>query len=357
MNPTPFSAAAPDPLEAAHLAAARAGDHQEFESLVEPYRRALQVHCYRILGSLQDAEDLVQETMLRAWRRLETFEGRGSLRAWLYKIATNACFDALAKRPRRTLPESIYPPADPHAAIRPPVDEPLWLEPYPDEWLGQDIIGTEARYTQRESVSLAFLAAVQLLPPRQRAVLILRDVLDCRAGEVSQILELTVPAVNSALHRARVTLNKHYPAGTREAARPIPEDTATRLLLDRYVKAWETADVSGLVALLKEEASFTMPPVPSWYSGSAAIEAVLNAVVFSGPAPDRWRLLPTRANARPAFAVYQSGADGRQYLPFGIQVLTLDQHTRGVKIAGVTTFLNPALFSRFGFASKLSRED
>jgi RNA polymerase sigma-70 factor (ECF subfamily) len=196
-----------DPMINARLAAARAGDQHEFGGLTEPYRRELQLHCYRILGSLQDAEDTVQETMLRAWRKLNTFEGRASLRAWLYRIATNACFDALAKRPRRVLPVSAQPAADPRAPMSPPLTEPIWLEPYPDDLIAEPEAGPEARYTARESVALAFIAALQSLPPRQRAVLILRDVLDWQASEVAQTLDLTVSAANSALHRARVTLN------------------------------------------------------------------------------------------------------------------------------------------------------
>ena len=174
-----------DPAVAIHLAAARAGDQREFSGLTEPYRHELQLHCYRILGSLQDAEDIVQETLLRAWRRLDTYEGRASLRAWLYKIATNACFDALAKRPRRVLPTAQYPPADPRQPFAPPVTEPIWLEPYPDDLIAEPEAGPEARYSLRESVSLAFLAALQSLPPRQRAVLILCDVLDWRASEAA----------------------------------------------------------------------------------------------------------------------------------------------------------------------------
>lgn len=344
MHPTPPSETVLDPVEASRLAAARAGDQHEFGGLTERYRRELQVHCYRILGSLQDAEDLVQETMLRAWRRLDTFEGRAPLRAWLYKIATNACLDALDKRPRRALPPALHPASDPGGPIAPPIAEPIWLEPLPDDWAAEAAAGPEARYAARESVTLAFVAALHTLPPRQRAVLILRDVLDWRASEVAELLGLTVSAANSVLHRARVTLAKHYHGKDRETLRPTLDDETMRLLLSRYVRAWETADIAELIALLKDDATFAMPPTPSWYRGREAIRAVLASTVFTGAARDRWQLRPTRANGQPAFALYQrDGADG-VYHPFGIQVLTFD----GNQIADATTFLDPAIFARFG---------
>ena len=326
------------PLLNTRLAAARAGDQLEFGGLTEPYRRELQLHCYRILGSLQDAEDTVQETMLRAWRKLNTFEGRASLRAWLYRIATNACFDALAKRPRRVL----QPAADPRAPMSPPLTEPIWLEPYPDDLIAEPEAGPEARYTARESVALAFIAALQSLPPRQRAVLILRDVLDWQASEVAQTLELTVSAVNSALHRARVTLNKHYHGKGLDALSNASLEDALRPLLDRYIQAWESADVDGLVALLKEDATLSMPPSPAWYAGREAILAVARLVMFAGEARGRWRLRPIRANRQPAFAVYQRTASGT-YHAFGISVLTIAQG----QVADSITFIDPAVISRF----------
>ena len=198
--------------EAGRVAAALAGDQNEFSDLVEPYRHELQVHCYRMLGSLHEAEDMVQETFLRAWRRLETYAGRASLRAWLYRIATNVCLDALEKRPRRTLPVRSQPPAEPSALPAPPLTELIWLEPFPDDLLDDVEPTPEARYALHESITLAFLTALQLLPPRQRAVLIMRDVLDWDASEVAELLDMTVSAVNSALHRARVALNKNYSA-------------------------------------------------------------------------------------------------------------------------------------------------
>src|SRR5512135_2033017 len=289
----------PDPIEAARLAAARRGDQQEFSGLTEPYRHELQVHCYRILGSFHDAEDLVQETLLRAWRRLDTYEGRASFRAWLYKIATNACLDALDRRPKRTLPIALHAATDPGDPILSPVTEPIWLEPFPDELFDPPDGGPEARYDAREGVTLAFLVALQVLPPRQRAVLILCDVLDWHAREAADLLELTVSAVNSLLHRARTTLAKRYRAGSRDAIRTTPPDSVIAILLHRYVRAWEMANVDELVSLLKEDARFLMPPMPSWYQGRVAIRAFISATILAGAAVDRWRLQPIHVNAQP----------------------------------------------------------
>ena len=346
----------PDPIEAARLAAARRGDQQEFSGLTEPYRHELQVHCYRILGSFHDAEDLVQETLLRAWRRLDTYQGRASFRAWLYKIATNACLDKLdRRRTQRSLPPGVRQASDPHAPIEPPILEPIWLEPFPDEWLSEAMVDPEGRYTLVESVSFAFLAALQILPPRQRAALILSDVLDWSAREIAELLGLTISATNSALHRARATLNKQYHGREPEKLSPARVDRQTRLLLDRFMRAWERADVDGLVALLKEGATFAMPPSPAWYRGPASIGAFTRATVFaddgmfSGQASGRWRLLPTRANGRPAFAVYQRGA-GTDYQAFGLHVLTLEAG----QIVEIISFIDPSLPTRFGLPPTLT---
>jgi RNA polymerase sigma-70 factor, ECF subfamily len=359
-QPAPRTAHPPDPAVAARLAAARRGNPDEFSGLIEPYRRELQVHCYRILGSLHDAEDLVQETMLRAWRRLDTYEGRASFRAWLYKIATNACLDVLAsrKRARRVLPPATHPTADPRAAVLPPLMEPMWLEPFPDEWLVEAAANPEARYSARESVSLAFLVALQLLPPRQRAVLILCDVLDWRAREVAELLGLTASAVNSALHRARTTLARHYHARPSETAQAALADERQRALLHQYVRAWEAADVDGLVALLKDEAVFTMPPSPSWYRGRLAIGAFAAATIFKdegmfpGKAAGRWRLAPIHANTQPAFAVYERDPSGGGYHAFALQVLTFD----GDQLAEVGNFIDPSLFAFFGLPAAVIAE-
>jgi RNA polymerase sigma-70 factor (ECF subfamily) len=338
------------------LAAARRGDADEFGHLAEPYRRELQTHCYRILGSLHEAEDLVQETFLRAWRRLNTYQGRASFRAWLYKIATNACLDALdRRRTRRALPTHAFPAADPRAAVLAPRPDLNWLEPFPDEWLVDASANPEARYSATESISLAFLVALQVLPPRQRVVLILSDVLDWSAREIAELLEVSVSAANSALHRARATLTRHYPGQRPHSLAAQPADERARRLLARYVQAWETADVAGLVALLREDATFTMPPSPSWYSGRQAIGVFVAATVFAdggmfpGKAAGRWRLRAVRANAQPAFAIYQRAAAG-EYQAFGIHVLDC----QAGQLAQVASFIDPSLPPRFGLPAAIT---
>jgi len=329
---------------------------QQFGEQTEPYRRELQVHCYRILGSLHEAEDMVQETMLRAWKRLDTYEGRASLRSWLYKIATNACLDFLdSKRSRRLLPFNSLPASDPTSAIQPPASELTWLEPFPDEWLGDEsALNPEARYTKSESISLAFLTALQTLPPRQRAVLILRDVLDFSAIETAEVLELTVSSVNSALHRARVTLSNRYQASGSESSSTTLVDEKTQQLLNHFVQAWESADVAGLVALLKEDATFAMPPSPSWYQGPIAIGSFAAATVFadngmfSGKANKRWRLVRTKANAAPAFAIYQR-TELNQYQAFGILLLEVNDN----KLFQLVSFIDPTLPTHFGLPAIL----
>ncbi|HJR78963.1 MAG TPA: sigma-70 family RNA polymerase sigma factor [Anaerolineales bacterium] len=345
--------------EAILLNAARNGNEQlaqQFSELTEPYRHELQVHCYRILGSFHDAEDLVQETFLRAWKRLETFEGRASFRSWLYKIATNACLDFLdQQRSRRFLPYNHLPSSDPQAGVLPPRPELTWLEPFPDEWLRDPAaLNPEARYTDTESISLSFLTALQVLPPRQRAVLILRDVLDFSAAETAEVLEITVSSANSALHRARTTLSQRYQRKEIERSATSLTDERLRGLLDHFVRAWENADVEGLVALLKEDAILAMPPSPSWYQGRDAIRAFATATIFadggmfSGKAVDRWRLIPTRANAAPAFALYQRN-EKREYQAFGLLVLNDEQG----ELHQIISFIDPSLPTRFGLPAAL----
>lgn len=337
-----------DCLQEAPVAGFAAHDQSASERLIEPYRGELLLHCYRLLGSLQDAEDAVQETMLRAWKHAGTFtfKGPGSLRSWLYTIATNASLDALKKRSPRTLPLAASPVSDPALPVAPRNPETLWLEPFPESWLVEATENPEARYTRSESVSLAFLTALQLLPPRQRAILLLSDVLDWRASEVAQLLGLSVSAVNNALHRARATLEKNYRSEQREMAQSQRADAETSALLARYLHAWENDDVDGLVALLKEDATLSMPPVPSWYQGPAAIRALLRSIVFPSHIPNRWRLYPTRANGQHAFALYRLDEATRIYRAHGIQVVTLDAVRR---VADITAFLHPELTASFGF--------
>jgi RNA polymerase sigma-70 factor, ECF subfamily len=345
------------PTDVTTLAAARAGDTEAFARLTEPHRRELLTHCYRMLGSLQDAEDLVQETLLRAWQQRARFEGRSSPRAWLYAIATNACLDSLRARRRRSLPHASGQPGDPSRPFEQPTAERVWLEPFPDHLLGAATASAEAATLAREQVSLAFLTALHVLPPRQRAVLLMRDALSFSAAEAAVALDLTVPAVNSLLHRARVALARHR--ACQGATPPAHADApADRSLLDRYVHVWLTADVPGLVALLRHDATLAMPPSPTWFRGPAAIGAFAAATVFAihaapqpgGAAVGRWRLLPTSANGQPAFGVYQrDDAVGDRYLPSAISLLAVADG----QIAEILSFLLPGLFPLFGLPAAL----
>lgn len=321
----------------------------EFGNLIEPYRRELRVHCYRMLGSLLDAEDLVQETMLRAWRHRETFAQRGSLRAWLYKIATNLCLDTLKVRARRTIPIVRQPAASLEEPIPPSINEPIWLEPFPDALLAPDSTNPEARFAAKETITLAFIQLLQSLPPRQRAVLILRDVLEWPASEVADLLDLSVPAVKSAVYRARTTLAAQpHPDASEDSPHP-PLDEPMRTLLARYVQAWEKADPDELTTLLKLDATFSMPPIPAWYQGRATIRQLVVKTVFAGNAAGRWRLLPTRANGKMAFGVYQRTEDGC-YQAYGIQLLTFADQA----LADIFTVRNPALLPSFDLPTTLT---
>jgi RNA polymerase sigma-70 factor, ECF subfamily len=302
---------------------------QSFERAVEPHRAGLRAHCYRMLGSAADADDALQETLLRAWRGLPGFEGRSSLRGWLYRIATNVCLRLLERRPKRVVPVDYGPPADPHDALDGAVAEPIWIEPYPDE--------PEARYEQRESVELAFVAALQHLPPRQRAVLLLRDVLGFAPAEIATALDATPAAIYSALQRAHVAVEERLPERSQQATLRSLGDDRLRELVERYVAAWERSDVDAIVALLAEDASFSMPPRPSWYRGRAAIRDFIVAHPFARPR--RFRLVPIRANGQLAVGSY---VDGHAH---GIELLTLDADAR---IGAVTAFHLPQLFARFG---------
>jgi RNA polymerase sigma-70 factor (ECF subfamily) len=325
--------------------AAATGDPDAFAAAAARYRRELEVHCYRMVGSRDDAEDLVQETLLRAWRRRDTFRGSASLRAWLYGIATNACLDLLQRRRRRVLPQVAGPPADPLAP--PPPSEAGWLEPYPDRLLDElatDEAGPDEVVVERETIELAFLVAIQLLPPRQRAVLILRDVLGWSARETAQIIDASVVAANSALQRARETLARQLPPDPLRRRSEAGADAVERELLAQYVDAWSRGDVDALVALLAEDARFAMPPTPAWYEGRAAIAAFLSghALAPCGPAVGSVRV-PTGANRQPAFAVFLADPAGGPPKPFGLEVLRIENGL----IAEIDVFLDPQLPERF----------
>lgn len=319
-------------------------DRDAFAAESARYRRELQVHCYRMVGSLEDAEDLVQETLLRAWRRRNTFRGDSTFRAWLYGIATNACLDALDRRARRLLPQVVGPPADPLAAP-PPASETGWLEPYPDRLLDEAVDGSETpdqTIVARETIELAFLVAIQHLPPRQRAVLILRDVLGWSARETAAVVDMTVIAGNSALQRARETLGRHLPERRLDWRREEPSAADERALLERYMQAWDSTDVDGIVELLREDARFAMPPTPAWYEGRDAIRTFL-ATLPLRPGAVRHIHVPTRANRQPAFAVFLAGEGGAAPRPFAVEVFRI----AGGLIAEIDVFLQPELVERF----------
>ena len=341
------------PHEAAPLASAKGGDRRAFQQLTEPHRRELLVHCYRMLGSFHDAEDLVQETLLRAWRGLKSFDGRASTRYWLYRIATNACLNALATRASasRVLPETESPATE-QMPDREPASDIAWLEPYPDsalEQIADDAPGPDAKYEMREAVQLAFIAAIQLLPPRQRATLLLTDVLGWSAAESARLLDSSVAAVNSALQRARTTLEE------RLAGRPpqvgVAASEEQRVLFERYVRAWESTDVDGFTALLQEDAVMSMPPWRQWYRGRAAIASFFARTGRpGGHAP--FRLVPTAANRQPAFAFY-SRWQSPEWRFHSIQLLTL----QGDTIATMTSFVMPPLASVFDLPAVLHTVD
>ena len=324
--------------------------HQaDYDRLVEPHRAELRAHCYRMLGSAHDAEDALQEAMLRAWRGLERFEGRSSLRSWLYTIATNVCLKMLERRRRLVLPVDYGPPSDPHEGPGQPVVESVWVEPFPDEGLGLDnpVAGPEARYDQRESVELAFIAALQHLPARQRAVLILRDVLGFTAREVAETLEATPASIDAALQRARKNVDERLPAQSQQATLRTLGDGRLRETVDRFVAAWERADVDAVVGLLADDALLTMPPLPTWFRGREAIAVFLAGWPLSGRPT---RLVPTRANGQPAFGVYFWEDEREALVAHDIVLLTMD----GPRIAEISAFLTDGIVERFGLPAELA---
>jgi RNA polymerase sigma-70 factor, ECF subfamily len=314
------------------LAAARDGDEEAYGRLIEPHRAELHAHCYRMLGSVHDAEDALQDALLRAWRGLPRFQGRSSLRAWLYRIATNACLDVIARRPKRVLPIDYGPPADPHQSPGEPLVETVWLEPYADD--------SHTGYEQRESLELAFIAALQYLPARQRAALILREVLDFSAREVAEALETSVAAVNSALQRARAAVDQRLPEHSQQATLHALGDERLREIVRDYADALQRGDVEAVVGMLAEDAAWSMPPLPGWYRGREAVVAFLTEY----PLRERWRHVPTRANGQLAVGCYMWDEERETYAAAVLDVLTLD----GDRIAEVTAFLAPWVFQRFG---------
>jgi RNA polymerase sigma-70 factor (TIGR02960 family) len=326
------------------LARARVGDEDAFRELTDPYRRELQLHIYRIVGAVQDAEDLLQETLLAAWQGLEQFQERAPIRAWLYRIATNRSLDALRAVRRR--PEDLPRMTDvPEPTRR---SEPIWLEAYPDvllEGIADQAPGPEARYETKEAITLAFIVGLQHLPPQQRAVLVLRDVLGYRAGEVAEMLETSEASVNSLLRRARSAFESRLPATGRERA-PLPNSKLERDLVGRFADAVEAGDVDGMVALLTDDAWVTMPPEPYEYQGTAAISVFLRGREV---ARGRLRLVPTRANGKPAFACYLPSLQTDVARPYALFVLTLERD----RISAITWFADSSVFPHFGLPRML----
>jgi RNA polymerase sigma-70 factor (ECF subfamily) len=318
------------------ISRARAGDGEAFQALTEPHRRELQVHCYRMLGSFQDAEDALQDTLLAAWQSLGGFEGRATIRTWLYRIATNRCLNARRSASRRPAREWDMPEVEPPEPTR--LGEVVWLEPFPDALLQGAIdvpLGPEARYEQTESISLAFVTAVQVLPPRQLAVLTLRDVLGFQAHEVADMLDSTVDSVNSALKRARASLQRRRPPTAEHRPPPAPDSPSEQALVARFVRAYESGDLDALVALLTDDVFISMPPIPLEYEGRDVVARLFASIFRSGRRVD---LVPTRANGQPAFGAYLRASTGIRH-GTGLFVLTLT----GDRICAFTRFDNSVL--------------
>jgi RNA polymerase sigma-70 factor (ECF subfamily) len=310
-----------------------------FAQLVADHRAELRAHCYRMLGSVHDAEDALQETLLRAWRGLDRFERRSSLRSWLYTIATNVCLRAIERRPKRVLPIDYGPATtDPHGDLGEPLTESVWIEPYPSP---------DVSYEQRESVELAFVAALQHLPAQQRAVLILRDVLGFTGAETAAALDTNADAVYSALQRAHKTVEQRLPEQTQQATLRSLGDDRLREVVEGYVDAWERHDVDALAAMLAEDAALTMPPNSEWFRGRETIATFLRARPFAGR--NRWRVRPTEANGQPAFGHFLWNDEAQAFLAREFVVLTLD----GDRIAELTTFRDPGSLAQFGLPDRL----
>lgn len=328
--------------------AAQRGDAEAFDRLVAPYRGELLAHCYRMLGSIQDAEDALQETLLNAWRGLPGFAGRSSLRSWLFRIATNACLRLGQRRPRRQLSLDAHPASTSVHALGDPVSEAIWLEPFPEQSLAWTASTPDpaTRVEVLESIELAFVAALQHLPATQRAVLILREVLVFSAAEVAAMLDLSVAAVNSATQRARANLAQRLPAQSQQATLIALGAERQRDLVHAFVTAWEEQDLAALIDLLAADARFTMPPLPAWFDGRDAVARFIGERVFETP----WRLVSVAANGQLAFACYQGSLSGGPFRLGAINLLSL----RGDTIAEINAFLDPAVHARFGLTSRVS---
>jgi RNA polymerase sigma-70 factor, ECF subfamily len=331
------------------LEAARRGDEGAFSQLIELHRGVLHAHCYRMLGSVQDAEDALQETLLNAWRALPQFGGRSSLKSWLYRIATNACLKTIERRPARVLPIDYGPAADPHDPVAPPLLESVWIDPYPDTGIELEDrhASPDVRYEQRESVELAFVAALQHIPAKQRAVLILRDVLAFSAKEVAETLEMTPAAVDTTLQRAHKTVDERLPGQSQQDTLQAIGDEQLRELVDGFIDAWERADVDAVVAMLADQATIAMPPPPTWYRGRDAVATFLRVVAFAPGT--RWRLLPVRANGQLAFGEYRWNETTKRFVGRAVMVLTIGD----AMIADITAFGSPELFRHFGLPEQL----
>jgi RNA polymerase sigma-70 factor, ECF subfamily len=325
------AAGGPRPDEVRLLELARGGDESAFADLAGRYRTELRAHGYRLTGSLDDADDAVQEGLLRAWRGLPGFGGRGSLRSWLYAIVTNAALDLIRHRSRRELPVAFGPSGDPGAGLAPPLTDEPWLEPCPDDWLiSHPLASPEVRYEQRESVELAFLVALQHLPPLQRSVLLLREVVGFSIAEIASQLGTSTQAVSSALQRARAAARTHLPARSQQSVLRALGDERTKAIVERYADAIERGDSDTLISMLTKDATWCMPPVPTWYRGDLAIRRHLIRDVL----PRRWRHLPARSNGQPAVGCYLFDSAHDIYVAVALDVLTLD----GAKISAVTSF-------------------
>ena len=330
--------------EAQLLKAARGGDERAFAELVEVHRGPLYAHCYQMLGSVHDADDAVQEALLKAWRALARFEARSSLRTWLYTIATNVCLRMIEQRPSpRVLPMDYGPAADPHDGLGPPLLESRSIEPVPDRELrlAEGLAGPEARYEQREAIELAFIAALQHLPARQRAVLILRDVLGFSGAEVADALDTTAASVYSLLQRAHTTIDNRLPDRSQQTTLRTLDDQELRTVVDHYTEAWAHNDVDAIVQMLTDSATLAMPPIVTWYRGLEAIEIMFRTVAFAHGRS--WRMLPTSANGQLALGTYERDSSG-VYAPHGVTVLTL----RGNKIHEIAAYYGPWMLERFG---------